>query len=178
VPASRTFRGPRIARRPKRRVLWRTISTSEPITVAAGAEDYIDLLNVESTDLDEFAGSTLTRMLIDLYVWNPVGSVDGLGQWGVGIVALERDTVAATAFPDPLTDEANWIYVQRGVVISELQAATVHQSTNLSGYHIHHDLRGQRKIGVRDSLVLIMEVAPVSMDLAFFISTRILYKLS
>jgi len=178
VPVSSPYRGrPRLPR-PKRRVLWRTVSLAAAIQVGAGQTSSMELLNVESSDMDEFAGATLTRILLDLYIWTSSEVLGGFVIWGAGIVPLERDTVAAGAFPDPLTDEANWIYNQRGILQSSLNAATAVNRPGLASQYIHQDLHGQRKVGVRDTIIFLMENVAGAPDLTYYVSTRTLYKLS
>jgi len=136
----------------------------------------MELLDVLNTDMDEFAGATLTRIVMDLYVW--LDDLGGTTLWGMGIVPLERDTVVAGAFPDPLTDEANWIINQRGVLVSTLNAATAIQQSEMSSRHYHYDLRGQRKVGVRETFMLLVENVAGGVELNWWAFTKVLYKLS
>ena len=125
--------------------------TVDSSTSAGVGTDFENLTN--NLNQDEVKGATVTRVILDLvYDISGVGTIDSLG---IGLVVLNTDAIAVSAFPDPedTFDQPGWLW------------RTVHEvfQTDNPKFRQHLDLRAQRKFGGEESnLVLLMKNAGVN----------------
>ena len=104
----------------RRRTAW--VDTAVDATTGNGTQSALDLM--QTIDEDESLGMTVTRMLLCLaLVPSPLGTVNGVQSFDVGIARQSREAREAGADPEPNdpTDHplGGWLYRCRFAVLDD-----------------------------------------------------------
>ncbi len=154
---------------PRRKVAWMG-GTTDPATVTAGAQTAVNLTStLEDTTENPIGkrGLTIVRTHATLRINSTDASLSA--EMSFGLIMMDGDAVAASAYPDPLQDpEASWLHWARRVLLPASD----------SQQHLELDIKAKRRFrGNDDNLMLILQNDDATQSFEFAFGFRLLLML-
>jgi len=154
-----------------RAVKWFTTMFTDQAIASAGI---LPITLLDAVDQANMKGSTVTRMIID--IWGQADVLSARKRLDIGIIWIDTDAVIASALPDPEveSERADWLF--RG---TEFYVGTSSTPANARMWPRSWDIRSQRKCtSDLDQLMLIAKVNAITSGGILFSGTvRVLLRL-
>ncbi len=141
--------------------------------LASGVQDKLDLYSASALGRANFAGSTLTRLIVDIGIRSNSVSQDNTLFWGILVVNQDAfSTAGALPDSDDMSDRPD--YVMRGRMQNKQSSLSDASQWTMR----HYDLRAQRILhSEEDVLALVVDNVSTGISVEYSTFIRALIKL-